>query len=96
MGTGNSKMEHHGLRRGVELTHRAAIQLLRKEGAIAIPAEHQPFDPNLHEAVATIPRNGGEVAPGTVIQVIEPGYRLFTTNCCGLQKWSWQYKSMIG
>ena len=65
-----------GLRRGVELTHRAAMQLLQKEGAVAISAEHQPFDPNWHEAVATIPRNGGEVAPGTVIQVVEPGYRI--------------------
>jgi len=65
-----------GLRRGVELTHRAAMQLLQKEGAVAISAEHQPFDPNWHEAVATIPRNGGEVAPGTVVQVIEPGYRI--------------------
>ena len=65
-----------GLRRGVGLTHRAAIQLLEKEGASAIAAEHQPFDPNWHEAVATIPRNGWEVAPGTVVQVIEPGYRL--------------------
>ena len=65
-----------GLRRGVELTHRAAIQLLEKEGAVAIAAEHQPFDPNWHEAVATIPRNGGEVAPGTVTQVVEPGYRI--------------------
>jgi molecular chaperone GrpE len=65
-----------GLRRGVELTHRAAIQLLEKEGAVAIPAKHQPFDPNWHEAVATAPRNGSEVAPGTVIKVVEPGYRL--------------------
>jgi molecular chaperone GrpE len=64
------------LRRGVELTHRAALQLLQKEGAVAIAAERQPFDPNWHEAVATIPRNGSGVAPGTVIQVVEPGYRL--------------------
>lgn len=65
-----------GLHRGVELTHRAAMQLLQKEGAVAISADNQPFDPNWHEAVATIPRNGGEVAPGTVIQVITPGYRI--------------------
>ena len=65
-----------GLRRGVELTHRAATQLLEKEGASAIAAEHQPFDPNWHEAVATIPRNEWEVAPGTVVQVVEAGYRL--------------------
>ena len=65
-----------GLRRGVELTHRAAIQLLRKEGAVAITAEQQPFDPNWHEAVATVPRNGSQVAAGTIIEVVEPGYRL--------------------
>jgi molecular chaperone GrpE len=66
----------HGLRRGVELTHRAAMQLLEKEGATAIEAEGHPFDPKWHEAVATVPRNGGEVAAGTVVQVIEPGYRI--------------------
>ncbi len=63
------------LRRGVELTHRAAVQLLEKEGVTAISAAHQPFDPNWHEAVATVPRDGSDVAPGTVVQVIEPGYR---------------------
>jgi molecular chaperone GrpE len=65
-----------GLRRGVELTHRAAIQLLQKEGAVAIAAEQQPFDPNSHEAVATVPRNGSQVVAGTIIEVVEPGYRL--------------------
>jgi molecular chaperone GrpE len=72
----NGLRQGDGFRRGIELTHRAAMQLLQKEGAVAIEAEHQPFDPNWHEAVATIPRNGSEIAPGTVIQVIEPGYRL--------------------
>jgi molecular chaperone GrpE len=73
---GDGLRHGEGLRRGVELTHRTAMQLLQKEGAVAISAEHQPFDPNWHEAVATIPRNGGEVAPGTVVQVIESGYRI--------------------
>lgn len=72
----NALLNGDALRRGVELTHRAAKQLLEKEGAVAIPAKHQPFDPNWHEAVATTPRNGSEVAPGTVIQVVETGYRL--------------------
>jgi len=64
------------LRRGVELTHRAAMQLLEKEGATAIAAEGQLFDPKWHEAVATVPRNGGEVEPGTIVRVMEPGYRI--------------------
>ena len=76
LSSGESLRRGDALRRGVELTHRAAVQLLQKEGAVAIDAEYQPFDPNWHEAVATIPRNGSEVAPGTVIEVVEPGYRL--------------------
>lgn len=65
-----------GLRQGVELTHRSALQLLQKEGVEPIQVQGQPFDPNWHEAVATVKRNGNNVAPDTVIQVMEPGYRL--------------------
>jgi molecular chaperone GrpE len=65
-----------GFRRGVELTHRAAVQLLQKEGVEMIEAVGQPFDPKWHEAVATVGRNGSHAAPNTVVQVMEPGYRL--------------------
>ena len=65
-----------GFRRGVELTHRAAVQLLQKEGVEMIEAQDRPFDPNWHEAVATVSRNGSGVAPNTVVRVMEPGYRL--------------------
>jgi molecular chaperone GrpE len=76
-----------GLRRGIELTHRAALQLLKKEGVEPIPAHGQPFDPNWHEAVATrqVAReavgtgaadNGSDIVANTVVQVLEPGYRL--------------------
>lgn len=64
------------LRQGVELTHRAALQWLQKEGVELLKAGGQPFDPNWHEAVATIPHDGRDVAPGAVVQVLEPGYRL--------------------
>lgn len=65
-----------GLRRGVELTHRAAMHLLRKEGVEPIEAENQEFDPNWHEAVATVDANGSDANHRTVVRVIEPGYRL--------------------
>jgi molecular chaperone GrpE len=68
--------EAGGLRQGVELTHRAALQLLQKEGVVALEAEGQPFDPNWHEAVATVRSNGRGVEPETVVRVVEPGYRL--------------------
>jgi molecular chaperone GrpE len=65
-----------GLRAGVELTHRAALQFLQKEGVEPIEARHQPFDPNWHEAVATTSRNGSGLPSGTIIEVLETGYRL--------------------
>ncbi len=64
------------LRRGVELTHREAMHLLQKEAVEPIEANNQAFDPNWHEAVATVGDNGSHAAPGTVVRVVEPGYRL--------------------
>lgn len=63
------------LRRGIEVTHRAATQLLKQEGVEPIEAEGQPFDPNWHEAIAAIKPSDG-IPQGTVLQVTEPGYRL--------------------
>lgn len=65
-----------GLREGVELTHRSALQLLKKEGVEQIQAESQPFDPNWHDAVATVAHNGNEQVANTNVHVTEPGYRL--------------------
>jgi molecular chaperone GrpE len=80
-GTGNRHIKtgppsRADLYRGVELTHRSALHLLQKEGVEPIHAENQPFDPNWHEAVTTVPRNGHQVDPGTVTQVLQAGYRL--------------------
>jgi molecular chaperone GrpE len=65
-----------GLRSGVELTHRAAMSVLQKEGVELIEAQGQSFDPNWHEAVATVARNGTDASSNTVIEVVQPGYRL--------------------
>ncbi|MGD2205281.1 MAG: nucleotide exchange factor GrpE [Anaerolineae bacterium] len=64
------------LREGIQLIHRASFHQLRQEGVERIEAKNQPFDPNWHEAVSTVPSNGMGVAPDTVVQVLEPGYRL--------------------
>ena len=68
-----------GLRQGVELTRRAALQLLQKEGVEPILAEGQPFDPNWHEAVSTVASNGSGLESDTVAYVLQPGYRLRET-----------------
>lgn len=48
-------------------------QTLEKEGLEAIDALGAPFDPELHEAVAQHPSE--DKPPGTVLEVIVPGYR---------------------
>lgn len=65
-----------GLREGIQLTRRTALQLLEREGVERIEADGQAFDPVWHEAIATVRRVGPEPSPNTVVQVIEPGYRL--------------------
>jgi len=68
--------DDEALRQGLQLTHRKALQLLRKEGVEPIQAQFQRFDPQWHEAVATVSRDSHNVAPNTVIHVVESGYRL--------------------
>ncbi len=68
-----------GLRRGIELTHRAALQLLEQAGVEPIPAENQPFDPRWHEAVSTVSGEAADAEPDTIVQVLQPGYRLGET-----------------
>lgn len=65
-----------GLREGVQLTRRAALQRLKKEGVERIEARGQRFDPTWHEAVTTVPGRPLGAAAETVVQVLEPGYRL--------------------
>ena len=65
-----------GVREGVELTHRAALQRLKKEDVERIDARGQRFDPAWHDAVSTVPGRQLGVAPETVVRVLEPGYRL--------------------
>ena len=68
--------EGGGLREGVQLTHRAALQRLKKENVQRIEARGRRFDPDWHEAVSTVPGRQVGAAPETVVQVLEPGYRL--------------------
>jgi molecular chaperone GrpE len=64
-----------GLREGVQLTHRAALQLLQREGVEPIREQGRPFDPHRHEAVATVDHGRAGVAPNTIVEVLEAGYR---------------------
>jgi molecular chaperone GrpE len=52
------------------------MQLLQREGVEPIEARNKRFDPNWHEAVATVGHNGSDAPEDTVIEVVESGYRL--------------------
>jgi molecular chaperone GrpE len=59
---------------GVRLTRTLLASALERHGLQEIKALGQPFDPLLHEAVATEPATG--VSAGQVLRVLQAGYQL--------------------
>ena len=59
---------------GVMATHRLFITALREAGAEPVDSVGRPFDPTMHEAVATVPALG--VQPGIVTSEVLRGWRL--------------------
>jgi molecular chaperone GrpE len=59
---------------GVAATHRLFVRALREAGADAVESVGRAFDPEVHEAVATVPSSG--VEPGTVASEVRRGWRL--------------------
>jgi molecular chaperone GrpE len=55
-------------------THRLFMTALREAGAEPVDSVGQPFDPNVHEAVATSSSESGE--SGTVVRELRRGWRL--------------------
>ncbi len=62
------------LKQGVELICGQFNDVLKGYGLAEIEALGQPFDPEVHEALAEVPDD--EHAPGTVIEEMEKGYKL--------------------
>jgi molecular chaperone GrpE len=60
-------------RSGVLMIRERLWRTLEKEGLEAIEALGAPFDPELHDAVSQQP--SADQPPGTVLEVILPGYR---------------------
>ena len=59
---------------GVASTRRLLVQAFREAGAEALETVGHPFDPALHEAVATVAAEDGP--PGLVVREVRPGWRL--------------------
>ena len=58
---------------GVKLVEQSLRRALAKEGLAEIDAQGA-FDPHVHEALLTKPGDGAE--PGTVLEVVQRGYRV--------------------
>ncbi|MEV3803414.1 nucleotide exchange factor GrpE [Aeromonas veronii] len=59
---------------GVELTLKSMQSGVAKFGLVALDPINQPFDPNAHQAMSMVP--SADVAPNTVIAVMQKGYGL--------------------
>jgi molecular chaperone GrpE len=59
---------------GVAATHRLFVAALRKAGAEPIESVGRPFEPEAHEAVATVPSE--DVGPGIIVREVRRGWRL--------------------
>ncbi len=74
MPTSEEECKEGGLREGVELIFQKFQGSLKERGAVLIEVLDCEFDPNVHEAVGQLPREG--VESGMVIEVVKQGFKL--------------------
>jgi molecular chaperone GrpE len=69
--------DDHGasLKKGIEMVLESLKQALKEEGIEKIPAKGESFDPNLHQAVQTVPATE-ELSADTIVEVLQEGYKL--------------------
>jgi molecular chaperone GrpE len=70
----NAGSRPEDLRKGVELIHKQLQDALQKMNVQRVPAEGQPFDPRVHEAIEMV--ESDEVPDHHVLQELQPGYRI--------------------
>jgi molecular chaperone GrpE len=59
---------------GIDLTYRELMQVFERYNIRRVEPLGERFDPNFHQAMFEVP--DPEAAPGTVVQVVQPGYRI--------------------
>ncbi|MCH7806593.1 MAG: nucleotide exchange factor GrpE [Proteobacteria bacterium] len=59
---------------GVEVTERELLNIFDRHGIRKISPKGEAFDHNLHQAMFEV--ETGDVAPGTIVQVVQDGYVL--------------------
>ncbi len=58
---------------GVDMVRAQLAHVLGAHGLVEVDAVGQPFDPNVHDAIASVP--SAAHAEGVVVDVVEKGYR---------------------
>jgi molecular chaperone GrpE len=67
-----------GVGQGLKLVYAELQGVLTRNGVEAMEPSGEPFDPTVHEAISTRPAPE-EAEPGTVLDVVEKGYKLDET-----------------
>ena len=65
--------EHH-LAEGIRLVQAELVAAMGRVGVEGYSPKGEPFDPNVHEAMAQQPVDGAE--SGTIVEVFQSGYRI--------------------
>ena len=61
-------------REGMELTLKMLLDVLEKQNVLAVNPVNEPFNPDVHQAMSMQP--SAEVAPNTVLSVMQKGFTL--------------------
>lgn len=67
--------EGENIQKGVDMVLQAFYSAFDQESIQVIDPAGEPFNPNIHEALTTVPAENGEEA-GTIAQVLQKGYVL--------------------
>src|SRR5215813_5818333 len=70
----NAAAKPEDLRKGVELIHKQLQDVLQKLNVQRVPAQAEPFDPRVHEAIEMVE---SDAAPDQhVLEELQPGYKI--------------------
>lgn len=70
----NASARPEDLRKGVELIYKQFGEVLQKLNVQKVPAQGEPFDPRVHEAIEMV--TSDEVPDNHVLEELQPGYRI--------------------
>ncbi|MFI5104123.1 MAG: nucleotide exchange factor GrpE, partial [Terriglobales bacterium] len=70
----NADAHPEDFRKGVELIYKQMQDVLQKLNVQRVPAQGEPFDPRVHDAIEIVESN--EVPDHHVLEELQPGYRI--------------------